>query len=162
MDTYAAETASADRIPHWQLIATVQRELDKLAARVESDAVALATIDGDTLAASGRLGSAWSHDQADAQLAPADADPDGEAVLEAGGTLFRVIRIPLTLDDGATSAGWIRATPWTLHYAEMLDSMSRARTPSFTTRCLSPAPSQPARLAISRRRFASRRPDPSR
>jgi len=127
MDTYAAETASADRSSHWQLIATVQRELDKLAARVETDAVALAAIDGDTIAASGRLRNAWSHARADAQLAPADADSDGEAVLEAGGTLFRVIRIPLTLDDGAV-IGWLDlGNALDLHYAEMLDHMSRAR-----------------------------------
>lgn len=127
MDTYAAETASADPSSHRQLIATAQRELDKLGARVETDAVALATIDGDTIAASGRLRDAWSHAGADAQLAPADADPDGEAVLEAGGILFRVIRIPLTLDDGAV-IGWLDlGSALDLHYAEMLDHLSRAR-----------------------------------
>jgi putative nucleotidyltransferase with HDIG domain len=128
MDTYAAEASFGSDSARAQLLATVQRELDKLSARVESDAVALATMDGDTLAASGRLGSAWSREHADRRLAAADADLDHEALLEAGGTIFRVVRIPLTLDDGAT-IGWLDlGNALDTHYAEMLDSMSRART----------------------------------
>jgi hypothetical protein len=62
------------------------------------------------------------------QAAAADADLDHEALLEAGGTIFRVVRIPLTLDDGAT-IGWLDlGNALDTHYAEMLDSMSRART----------------------------------
>ena len=128
MDTYAAEASFGNGSGRDQLLATVQRELDKLSARVESDAVALANVDGDTIAASGRLGSAWLREHADRRLAAADTDADHEALLEAGGTIFRVIRIPLTLDDGAT-IGWLDlGNALDAHYAEMLDSMSRTRT----------------------------------
>ena len=128
MDTYAAEASFGNGSGRDQLLATVQRELDKLSARVESDAVALANVDGDTIAASGRLGSAWLREHADRRLAAADTDADREALLEAGGTIFRVIRIPLTLDDGAT-IGWLDlGNALDAHYAEMLDSMSRTRT----------------------------------
>jgi putative nucleotidyltransferase with HDIG domain len=127
MDTYAAETSQADDSARVQLLATVQRELDKLAARVETDAVALATMDGETLAASGRLGASWARDRADARLLPAAGDPDAEALIEAGGTLFRVVRVALTLDDGAT-IGWLDlGNALDMHYAELLDQMSRAR-----------------------------------
>ena len=128
MDTYATEASFDGGSARQQLLATVQRELDKLSARVESDAVALANVDGDTIAASGRLGSAWLREHADRRMAAADTDADHEALLEAGGTIFRVIRIPLTLDDGAT-IGWLDlGNALDAHYAEMLDSMSRTRT----------------------------------
>jgi putative nucleotidyltransferase with HDIG domain len=128
MDTYATEASFGSGSARQQLLATVQRELDKLSARVETDAVALANVDGDTIAASGRLGSAWLREHADRRMAASDTDADHEALLEAGGTIFRVIRIPLTLDDGAT-IGWLDlGNALDAHYAEMLDSMSRTRT----------------------------------
>jgi putative nucleotidyltransferase with HDIG domain len=126
MDTYAAESQFGDESARTQLLATVQRELDKLSARVESDAVALANIDGATLAAAGRLASAWSREHTDARLVSQVADR--EELIEAGGTLFRVVRIPLTLDDGAT-IGWLDlGNALDTHYAEALDSMSGTRT----------------------------------
>jgi putative nucleotidyltransferase with HDIG domain len=128
IDTYAAETSFADTSSRPQLLATVQRELDKLAARVDTDAVSLATQDGETLAAAGRLHDGWARDRADARLLPSAADADGEALIEAGGTLFRVVRIPLTLDDGATIAWLDLGSALDMHYAELLDQMSGART----------------------------------
>jgi putative nucleotidyltransferase with HDIG domain len=128
IDTYATESSFGGSPARAQLVATVQRELDKLSARVESDSVALATVDGETLAASGRLAAAWSHEHADARLHPDAANPDREELIEAGGTIFRVVRIPLTLDDGAT-IGWLDlGTALDSHYAGTLDRMSRART----------------------------------
>ncbi|HUR32953.1 MAG TPA: HD domain-containing phosphohydrolase [Vicinamibacterales bacterium] len=128
MDTYAAEERQGDAAAREPLLATVQRELNKLAARVESDAVALATIDGDTLATAGRLGVTWARGQADARLRPADANPDGQVLIDAAGTLFRVVRVPLTLDDGAT-IGWLDlGSALDQHYAEVLDRVSQART----------------------------------
>ncbi|MGC4082718.1 MAG: hypothetical protein QM736_11545 [Vicinamibacterales bacterium] len=59
LDTYAAEQIPAGNPEAQQLLATLQRELDKLAARVDSDAIALATSEGQTLAVSGRLADAW-------------------------------------------------------------------------------------------------------
>jgi putative nucleotidyltransferase with HDIG domain len=128
MDTYAAERSDADPSDRVQLLATVQRELDKLAAQVETDAVALADLNGQTLAASGRLGAEWQHDRTDARLANAPENAAGDALVNAGSTLFRVVRIPLTLDDGAT-IGWLDlGNALDAHYAEMLDRVSGTRT----------------------------------
>jgi len=128
IDTYATESSLGGRPARAQLVATVQRELDKLSARIESDSVALATVDGETLAASGRLATAWSHEHADARIGRDDAHPDREELIEAGGTLFRVVRFPLTLDDGST-IGWLDlGNALDSRYASTLDSMSRART----------------------------------
>ncbi len=61
MDTYAAETSSAGGDGRAQLLTTIQRELDKLAMRVETDAVALADFEGRTLAtAGGWARSGWT------------------------------------------------------------------------------------------------------
>ena len=129
LDTWAAErdaaTADGERSP---LLATLQHELDKLAARVESDAVALASLDGETLAVAGRLSGAWVADAADARLLKTNASPAEDSLIRAGGTLFRVIRVPLMLDDGAV-IGWLDlGTALDDHYALMLDQMSRLRT----------------------------------
>src|SRR4051794_19260750 len=95
MDTYAAEMSIAGGNDRAQLLTTIQRELDKLAARVETDAVALADFEGRTLAAAGRLGAQWSHARGDARLLQADAnaagESTGETLIEADQTLFRVV-----------------------------------------------------------------------
>ena len=128
MDTYDAETPQADPAARVQLLATIQRELDKLVGRVESDAVALAGRDGDTLAVAGRLGAQWSGGRADARLFSRDVDAGSDGLIEAGTTLFRVVRVPLTLDDGAT-IGWLDlGSALDAHYAERLDQLSRVRT----------------------------------
>jgi putative nucleotidyltransferase with HDIG domain len=128
VDTYAAESPQADDDARAQLLATLQRELDKLAARVQSDAVALADLDGDTLAVAGRLGDEWPRGRTDARLRREDDNLQRDALVEAGSTLFRTVRVPLTLDDGAT-IGWLDlGTALDAHYAEALDRVSRVRT----------------------------------
>jgi putative nucleotidyltransferase with HDIG domain len=128
LDTYTFEGSQSGVSDNPQLLATLQRELDKLAARVESDAVAIADLDGATLASSGRLGQEWLHDGADARVMRTDEDPGKDILIEAGGTLFRVVRVPLTLDDGAT-IGWLDlGSALDDHYAELLDQISRVRT----------------------------------
>jgi putative nucleotidyltransferase with HDIG domain len=130
VDTYAAESflaASGNGSDRRQLIATIQRELDKLASRVEADAVALADLDGAPLASSGRLAPEWSRGGADAQLARLEANPSGTFLVKTGSTLFRVVRLPLTLDDGAL-IGWLDlGNALDAHYADRLDRMSLAR-----------------------------------
>ncbi|MGE3958712.1 MAG: HD domain-containing phosphohydrolase [Vicinamibacterales bacterium] len=126
LDTYQAEQFGAPSDGSSQLLVdTLQRELDKLAARVESDSVALLDLDTRVLAVSGRLGTLWS-DARTAKRPPHDS-ADAAAILQAGGVLFRVIRVPLTLDDGAT-IGWLElGTALDTHYALRLDQASRLR-----------------------------------
>ena len=58
----------------------------------------------------------------------APAAPTGETLIEADRTLFRVVRVPLTLDDGAT-IGWLDlGSALDVRYAESLDRMSLTRT----------------------------------
>ncbi len=55
-------------------------------------------------------------------------DPAGVSLVKAGGTLFRVVRLPLTLDDGSL-IGWLDlGSALDDGYAQALDRMSLART----------------------------------
>jgi putative nucleotidyltransferase with HDIG domain len=74
-DSYEAERRTASPAFRGQLIATVQRELDKLAERAHTDVLAARNIDGDVLAVSGHRALEWTaedrqpgHEGADATL----------------------------------------------------------------------------------------------
>ena len=136
MDTYVAEQPKAGSAAGARLLSTIQRELDKLSARVDTDAVSIATPDGTMLAVTGRLASAWRASGSGARTdlddsgsgAPTDLNDSGDALIDAGDTLFRVVRVPLTLDDGAT-IGWLElGTALNARYAQELDRISRVRT----------------------------------
>lgn len=129
LETYVAGQATARaRSGAQPVLAPLQRELDLLAARVESDAVALATTDGEPLAVSGRLADAWLAERTAARLLRTDAASGADSLVQAGPTLFRVVQVPLTLDTGAT-IGWLSlARALDLRYAAMLDRMSGLRT----------------------------------
>ena len=152
VDTYAAETTADGGDARTQLLATIQRELDKLARRVDTDALALADTDGHTLAVAGRLGAQWQSDHADARLMGVGGPSTETGLIEAGATLFQVIRVPLTLDDGAT-VGWLDlGSALDDHYAQWLDHVSNVRTAvvrgsSLVASTLSP--SQAADFAVA-------------
>ncbi len=124
VDTYFAELSNADRAARTQLLATIQRELNKLAARVEPDAVALSGADGVTLAVAGRLGDVWR--TRNPPLSPA-ADAGEDTLVVAADQLFRTITVPLTLDDGATIGRLELGGALDHEHAQMLDRISGAR-----------------------------------
>lgn len=127
IDTYAAEHPGADTDAGVRLLATVQRELDKLSARVDTDAAALTTPDGTPLAMTGRLAGQRPSGSPGARLARRELDDSTDALVDAGDTLFRAVRVPLTLDDGAT-IGWLElGTALDARYAQALDRISRVR-----------------------------------
>ena len=127
VDTYATETSLAGGPALGDLLATVQRELDKLVKRVDVDAVALEDLNGRTLAAAGRMNERWSKASTQSRRYQDDSAGDDQ-LLDADGALFRVVRVALTLDDGAT-IGWLDlGIALDRHYAETLDQISRRRT----------------------------------
>ena len=73
-------------------------ELDKVAARVESDALILADMHQLTLASAGRLADRWPRGR---PIAMAGTSPVAtvDGVISAGGLLFRVVSVPLQLNE---------------------------------------------------------------
>jgi putative nucleotidyltransferase with HDIG domain len=126
IDTYAAEARSSDDARRSLLLNTIANELDKVSARVDSDALILADTHQITLAAAGRLGDRWPRGR---PVALADAKPVeiADGVIRAGRLLFRVVSVPLLLNDVPIATLYL-ATHLDRHYAEELETLANART----------------------------------
>jgi len=117
LDTYQAEAATGSAVEA-QLLETISRELTKVAARIESDAIVLVDMHQNTLAAAGRLGDRWPRGRPIALSTTRDGNTiDGIARLN--GSTFRVVSVPLRVSDGTT----IRI----VHVADAYDAMTSAR-----------------------------------
>jgi putative nucleotidyltransferase with HDIG domain len=125
IDTYAAEapTASESRRSFW--LTTINNELDKVAARIEADAMILADAHQITLAAVGRLGDRWPRGRPIALAGKGPAALDG--VIRAGTMIFRVVSVPLQLNDTPIATLYL-ATSLDQRYAEELQTLANART----------------------------------
>ena len=125
LDTYAAESRRRNDRNRPQLLKTIELELDKVAARSESDAIVLADVHGVTLAAAGRLADRWPTGRAHGLNGSTDTD-GLESVVDMNGSRFRVVMVPLLLDDGGIIGTLNVATSLDRHYAEELKSLSRS------------------------------------
>jgi putative nucleotidyltransferase with HDIG domain len=126
IDTYAAEAGTADpaRLALW--LTTIGNELDKVAARVDADALVLADTHQITLAAAGRLGDRWPRGRPIA-LAGARAGAGLDGVVRASGLLFRVVSVPLQLAETPIGTLYL-ATNLNQAYAQELATLANART----------------------------------
>ena len=59
LDIYQSEMATSKHTNKYELVSTVTRELEKIAARVRPDILAVTDASGRTVAAAGRLKAAW-------------------------------------------------------------------------------------------------------
>jgi putative nucleotidyltransferase with HDIG domain len=125
VDTYMAETRASDDAAGEQLRTTIARELQKVAARVESDALVVVDLQQNTLAAAGPFADRWPRGQA-AMLAPAEGADRHEGIARIGGHLFRVVTVPLTIGDAPIGALYLAASIDDELAAE-LDRLSRSR-----------------------------------
>jgi putative nucleotidyltransferase with HDIG domain len=126
IDTYAAEVRTSDESRRSLLLNTMANELDKVAARVEADALILADTHQITLAASGRLADRWPRGR---PVATAGAKPVDtvDGVIRAGGLPFRVVSVPLQLNDVPIATLYL-ATHLDQRYADDLEKLANART----------------------------------
>ena len=92
IDTYYAEMHGPSSGQRAELVATIQRELEKLAARIQPDVLVVSDRAGVALAAAGRRHADWP-----ASL-PRGAGWSGELVTLPAG-LFRHVTAPLALQD---------------------------------------------------------------
>ena len=122
LDTYDAERRSASEQVRSQLIATVERELQKLAARLESDVLAARDIEGNVLAVAGRRASDWTVDSRSHRTGEND-----RSLLTLTSGMFRVVTIPIVLQE--IELGTVQlAHALDDRYAKELSALSGART----------------------------------
>ena len=96
LDTWQAERALR-RSNEAALIETVQREANKIAARVvDADVLALLDVNGNVVASAGRHAPAWTKGM---PLRVRGPDDRAEFVARVPAGLFRVIGVPLNLGD---------------------------------------------------------------
>ena len=125
VDTYIAETRASDDAAAEQLLTTIARELQRVAARVESDALVVVDLRQNTLAAAGPFADRWPRGQS-AMLALAEGASSHEGIARIGEHLFRIVSVPLTIGDAPIGALYLASSVDDRHAAE-LDRLSRSR-----------------------------------
>ena len=126
IDTYAAEARTSDEARRTQWLSTIANELDKVAARVESDALVLTDAHQVTLATAGRLGDRWPRGRP--IVLGGDKVGDGvDGIVRSGGLIFRVVSVPLQLADVPIGTLYL-ATNLDQRYAEDLAALANAST----------------------------------
>ena len=122
LDTYRAERRTTSPEVRSQLVATVGRELDKLAARLEADVVAARDPDGEVIAVAGRHGETWTAEHGRAGDEAAEA-----AFLTLPSGVFRAVTIRVTLQQADLGSVQL-AQALDDRYATELSALSKART----------------------------------
>jgi putative nucleotidyltransferase with HDIG domain len=121
IDIYQAEIRRSDASSRAELIRTIERELEKLAARIQPDVLAVSDSAGTVLAVAGRHHAGWP-----SFMAPVSAK-DRESVVTLPSGLFQRISAPLALQDveiGTLSV----ATAMDDSYAQRMSALSGAST----------------------------------
>jgi putative nucleotidyltransferase with HDIG domain len=134
LDTYTAETRANRPTVRADLLETIDRVLEKVAARVDADAIVLVDTHQVALAAAGRTADRWPRGRPivlsrERVLAAADARAaaDGfDGVTRMGDSVFRVVTVPLLLDDAAIGSLYV-ATNLSQEYAQELDRIAGNR-----------------------------------
>jgi putative nucleotidyltransferase with HDIG domain len=125
VDTYAAEaTTNNDPVVREQWLTTIRRQLEEVAARIDSDAIVLTDVRNRTLAAAGRLADRWPRDR---EVAIAGAGDRVDGIARMDGVVFRVVSVPFDLDGVRIGALYL-ATGLDRRYAEDLATLAGART----------------------------------
>jgi putative nucleotidyltransferase with HDIG domain len=121
LETWLTERAGAgERINH-ELLATVQRETDKIAERIAADVLAVADGRGRIVASSGRMAQSWRRGvKITDRLTTAVAD----RTAAVGGGMYHVISVPLQLGE-ATIGSLELGTALDGGYARELADLSR-------------------------------------
>jgi putative nucleotidyltransferase with HDIG domain len=120
LDIYQSEMATAKRSNQYELVATVTRELEKIAERVKPDILAVTDPSGRTVAAAGRLKATWPDSM------PA-SDSHGSRFVSLGVGAFRLASADVGLQD--TILGRLQlATALDHQYARELSDLSGAST----------------------------------
>src|SRR5581483_10287936 len=125
LDTYQVETRGNAAIARPDLLETIDREMAKVAARIDSDALVLADMRRNTIASAGRLADRWPRGRPVALTGASDTGASTyDGIARMGDSVFRVVAVPLTLDDGSTIGTLFLATSLDDAYAKQVASIS--------------------------------------
>ena len=127
LDTYQAEAQTASRVVKEQLLATIDGELEKVAARIESDAIVLADMHQNTLAAAGRLSDSWPRGGPIA-LSTINDGNTVDFIARRNGKTFHLVPVPLQDSDGTTIGTLYMATNLDAEYAKELERLAGTPT----------------------------------
>jgi putative nucleotidyltransferase with HDIG domain len=146
LETYVTELGTSTERTRAQLLATINRELAKVAAQIESDAIVLVDLRHNTLAAAGRLANQWPHGRA-VSFTPASSEGTFDGVAQMSDGTFRVVSVPLAVVGDEPIGALYFATSLDRKYAESLELLSRTRIAFITDGILlaSTLPDQAAR-----------------
>src|SRR5262245_45184885 len=128
VDTYAAEAASANVDVRQQLLNTIRTELAKMADSIHADAIVLVDTAGTALAAAGDSSSGWPVGE---RLTVVDGSttPDArDGIVHVRNTLFRVVAVPLLVNDGTTVGSVYLATRLDGNFARQLGELAQTDT----------------------------------
>lgn len=121
LDVWLTERPSANEQTGNELLATLQRETDKIADRISADVLAVAGADGRIVASSGRLASSWARGQ---QISDRVSDAITDRTATVAGAKYQVISVPLQFGD-ATIGSLELGTALDAAYARELAELSR-------------------------------------
>jgi len=125
VDIYPNEVRSGDAQSVSQVLTTIDLELGKVAASVDSDAIILVDPQRRTIAAAGRLGNRWPRGR-EVTFGPAGNTESFDGIVHSGNDTFRVVAVPLQLD---TTIGTLYlAMILDQHYADELSRLTGTRT----------------------------------
>jgi putative nucleotidyltransferase with HDIG domain len=121
LDTYQTELQTTSNAGRQDLVATIARELDKLAERIQPDVIEVRDQSGAVLGVAGRRAGEWP---SDARVTAASGASASFVTTAAG--VFRIASVPVMLQG--TEIGRLRlASALDERYAVELSELSRAR-----------------------------------
>ena len=121
IDTYQSEMPASDASSRAELIRTIERELGKLAARIEPDVLAVTDPAGNVLAAAGRYRDDWP------RFMTPPTSKNRETMVSLSSGLFRQVSAPLALGDAEIGVISV-ATAMSRQYAQRISALSDAET----------------------------------
>jgi putative nucleotidyltransferase with HDIG domain len=121
LDIWLTERAGANERTRNELLATVQRETDKIADRMSADVLAVADSNGRIVTSSGRLAHTWPRGE---RIAEQVSTVVADHAANIGGAVYHVISVPLQL-GGAVIGSLELGTALDAGYARELADFSR-------------------------------------
>lgn len=124
LDIWISESKGAKPGVTDELLATVQRETNKIADRVSADVLAIADHNGRIITSAGPRAPAWP--RGSAMVAPRDDHTTADHAAVVGDGVYRVVSVPLQLEDAVIGSLEL-GTALDAGYARELAQLSRGQ-----------------------------------